>query len=222
MTDESGEKPAVDVQGNTDVAEGEKPAEGQVADSEQSLLGAAGEKPVGEGEKAEGAEAGGEKPAGEEKSSAPEKYEAFAMPEGVTMPEEVLIKFSELAKGADLSQDAAQKLVDLSIGESQRAAEAQAQAWKETREGWVDSVKQDKEFGGVKFPETVERAIRAVKRFGGDGLVEFLNSSGLGDNAELVKAFARVDQAVSEDKLVDGKPGTEEKTLAEKLYPNLK
>ena len=58
---------------------------------------------------------------------------------------------------------------------------------------------------GQAYPQKVAQATRAVQHFGGDGLVKFLNESGMGNNPELVKAFAKIGSMTAEDTIKLGK-----------------
>ena len=49
------------------------------------------------------------------------------------------------------------------------------------------------------------QAARAARYFGGDALIAFLNTSGAGNNPELVRAFAKIGSMMSEDSLKIGK-----------------
>lgn len=157
------------------------------------------------------------KPEAAKTEGAPEKYE-FNMPEGVTLAKETLGKFEGLAKELNLSQDKAQKLVDLALDHTKNLVEDQAKQWGEIREGWVNDLKNDKEFGGDKFPETCERAKRTLRTFGSESFFSFLESTGFGDNGELIRMFAKIDKHIGEDKLVDGAYTGPKKSAADLLY----
>lgn len=170
------------------------------------------------------------KAAGENKDGkevVPEKYE-FKAPEGMELDPELTDEFSKVAKELELSQEKAQKLADFGPKILQKAAEKQVQQWTEIREGWVNDLKADKEFGGPKLNETVERAKRALNKFdGGDGkLLKLLSApnkggTGFGDNDALIKFLARVDKATSEDSAIDGgDSGKDNRSAADVLYPN--
>jgi hypothetical protein len=156
---------------------------------------------------------------------APEKYE-FTAPEGVELDQELVTEFSVVAKELNLSQVDAQKLVDIGPKVIAKFAEKQADEWAGIRKGWVDSLKADKEFGGVKLPETLERAKRALNKFGDAELTKLLmppskGGTGFGDNHALIKLLAKVDQATAEDTTEDGTGGSvDNRSAAEVLYPN--
>ena len=158
---------------------------------------------------------------GKKAEGAPEKYEQFTAPEGVQLDQELVTEFTTLAKAKNLSQEAAQEVLNLGAKAVQKALSAQTERWGEIREGWVNDLKADKEFGGEKFNETVEGAKRALKRFGSDSFTGFLNATGYGDNADFIRLLARVDKATREDTVVDGdEKGEGAKDAASVLYPN--
>lgn len=156
---------------------------------------------------------------GEDEKGAPEKYEDFKLPEGYKLNPATLDKFSGLAKEMNLPQAQAQKFLDLAASQVVDAAKAQEAAFNDIRTGWVSELKSDEEFGGAKFDTTIEAANKAYARFGSAELVEFLDK-GYGDHPALVKAFARINAAISEDTTVtDGKPPAQTaKTAAQVMY----
>ena len=171
-----------------------------------------------------------DKKAAEEKAKgAPEKYADFKAPEGMELNKEVLGKFAEVAKKLNLSQEAAQAIVDVG-GEQAKAivAEAtkgfvkqQADAWKAQRDKWAEQLTKNKEWGGANEAQTKTLAIKAMQRFGSPALKEFFNH-GFGDNDELIIAFAKVGKALGEDSVVEGsKNGAEEGNVLKKMYPSL-
>lgn len=156
---------------------------------------------------------------------APEKYE-FKAADGQQFDPELTAEFSTIAKELNLTQENAQKLADFGPKILQKAMDKQVQQWTEIREGWVTAIKADKEFGGNKFAETIERAKRALGKFGDAGLSKLLaapskGGTGFGDNDSLIKFLARVDKATSEDAAVDGDPsGKDNVSAASVIYPN--
>ena len=165
---------------------------------------------TGEDDKAQGDQ---DKPQG-----APEKYE-FKLPEGVQMDEAGIEAFSEVAKDLDLTQEAAQKMLDkMGTAMATRQAEALAQVKAE----WVEGAKADKEFGGDKLTENLSVAKKALDQFGTPELRTLLNESGLGNHPEIIRAFYRAGKAISEDRFVPAGNGgpTGTKDPAKSLYPN--
>lgn len=150
---------------------------------------------------------------------APEKYADFKLPEGVEIKKPLLEAFTAAAKELNLSQTAAQKLVDLQaqnvvseIHERLTAFNAQVEEWgKQTREAF-----------GAEWNKQSLAASKAVERFGSPELRQLLNDSGLGNHPEMVKMFARVGLAISEDTPVDGRKAGGDKVPTEKLmFPTM-
>ena len=65
-------------------------------------------------------------------------------------------------------------------------------------------MKNDKELGGDNFQHTAEMAKRVMDKFGSDRLKQDLNSTGLGNNPELVRLLVNMGKSMSEDKFVHG------------------
>lgn len=157
---------------------------------------------------------------GEEVKSegAPDKYE-FTKPETLTAFDDVVIgKFSEVAKELNLTQEAAQKVLDTVAPAIQQR---QAETVKAMQESWLESTKADKEIGGEKMGENLGIAKKALDAFGSQELRALLNESGLGNHPEVIRMFYKAGQAISEDKFVGGgnqTNGAKDSDLAGKLY----
>jgi hypothetical protein len=158
------------------------------------------------------------------KEGAPEKYE-FKAPEGQALDPEGVQKLSEIAKELNLSQEKAQKFVDLAVEHTakiqKQVMEAQEKAWTAARDKWVAELKADKEVGGANFDKSRDLALRAIAKFGAPGLAEVLNS-GWGDHPALFRTFAKIGKALAEDFSVDGSAATRDEDAAKVLYPNQK
>jgi hypothetical protein len=166
-----------------------------------------------EGQQAEGGNTEGEqaKPQG-----APEKYE-FKSPDGAQFDDAVLGAYSEVAKELNLSQEAAQKVLDKVAPVIQAR---QAEQIKAARTAWAQSAMADKEFGGDNLPENIATAKKALETFGTPGLTKLLNETGLGNHPEVIRAFYRAGKAISEDKFVGGKGAPPAADDVRSLYPN--
>lgn len=177
---------------------------------------------IDEGKPGEGAKADAGK-ADEDKTKieAPETYAEFKLPNGAKLEGARLDSFTSLAKEAKLPQDAAQKFVELySKLQSEDAARLE-DAQQAIRDGWATKFSEDKEFGGQKQGETVERVKRTIKRFGGDEgakAIEQLDSRGYVDFDTLVRILARVDKTTGEDRVEDGGPSTDKRSAADIIY----
>ncbi|WP_447881594.1 peptidase [Serratia fonticola] len=149
----------------------------------------------------------------DEKPVVPEKYE-FKAPEGVEqLDPQALAVFEPIAKELGLSQEQAQKLVDI----YPQIQQQQAEAWSKQVTDWGDQVKADKEIGGDKLTASVGQAQKALDQFGTPALREYLEQSGLGNHPELVRAFAKVGKMMSEDKIIVPNQGGQ-RTAADIMY----
>ena len=155
---------------------------------------------------------------------APEQYADFTMPEGVKPHEGLLGELKGLAKEFNLPQDAAQKLADLGVKHGQTLAQQQVDALQTARETWAKEVKADVEIGGEKFEASMVAAKKAVDTFADAELKKLLNETGLGNHPSMVRVFAKIGQAISNDRFVGGRgaQSSTQKSLADKLYPSSK
>lgn len=187
--------------------EGDKPQSGAEGDKPQDDKPADGEKPA-------------DKPAEEKdqkQEGAPEKYE-FQAAEGVELDTEALKDFEPVARDLNLTNEQAQKMVDLYVTKIMpMVQQQQVEAWQKTTEQWAADVKADKEIGGDKLTSNLSAAQRALAQFGTPELKEYLEGTGLGNHPEFVKAFVKVGKAMSEDGMVTGKESGQ-RSAAEVLY----
>mgnify|MGYP001232463122 CR=1 FL=1 len=190
-TNDGGAAPAQDVK--PDTASGENGQNQQPAAAPETD----GATLLGDGAEGDAAET---KDEGEKPEGAPEKYE-WAAPEGVTLDESIMGSLSEVAKELNLSQDAAQKLVDkMAPAMAQRQA-AQVQAM---RTEWRQASSSDQEFGGAKLTENMAVAKKALDAFGTPEFRQLLEQTGMGNHPEVIRTFYRAGKAISEDGLVSG------------------
>lgn len=149
--------------------------------------------------------------------AAPEKYD-FASAEGKVQPA-VLAKFEGVARELGLSQEAAVKLIDTVAPEMQAAVKAHQDA---TVSKWATDAKADKEFGGDKLNENMAIAKKALEAFGSPELTKFLDTTGLGNHPELIRAFFRAGQKISSGSFVpSGGAPAGAKDPSKALYPSM-
>ncbi|HDT5898418.1 TPA: peptidase [Raoultella ornithinolytica] len=170
------------------------------------------DKPEPSGDKPEQGSDKDKKP----ETQAPEKYE-FTAPEGTELDSKAVELFEPVARELNLTNEQAQKLVDVYPKILSGVQQRQAEAWQKQTEGWAESVKTDKEVGGDKLTANLGAAQRALDQFGTPELREYLDGTGLGNHPELVKAFIKVGKAMSEDGVLTGKESGE-RSAAEVLY----
>lgn len=126
------------------------------------------------------------------------KYTLTA-PEGGELDTEMLDAVAPLLKSKGFTAKEAQALGDAVMKLQAGRAQAQAQAWQETVAGWADTAKKDKEIGGDRWDSTVASATRAIAKFGTPELKEYLQNTGGGNHPELIRVFAKIGAAISDD-----------------------
>lgn len=185
----------------------QQPAADQAPAAQPDTQAAQAEGEQGEAKQDEG------KPQG-----APEKYE-FATPDGMQFDDAVVGAFSEVAKDLNLSQEAAQKILD-KVGPVMAAQ--QNEALQAASAEWAEASKTDKEFGGDKLNENLAVAKKAMDQFASPELRALLNESALGNNPEVIRMFYRVGKAISEDGfVVGGNAKNAELSAAQRMYPGM-
>lgn len=186
--------------------EGDKPQPGAEGDKPQDDKPADGDKPADKPDDKE-----------QKQEGAPEKYE-FKPAEGQELDTAALEQFEPIARELNLTNEQAQKMVDLyGTKIMPMVQQQQAEAWQKTTEQWAADVKADKEIGGDKLTANLSAAQRAFDLFGTPELKEYLEVTGLGNHPDLVKTFVKIGKAMSEDGMVDGS-NQGQRSAAEVLY----
>ena len=189
--------------------------------TQQSLLGGQ-TPPAGPEVGAQGGEPpknGSEQP----QPAQPPEYTKFSIPEGFDYDDGKVSEFTTLARELNLSQEQAQKLVDLHV----RHWLGYEEGLKAQKEAWGKEAMEDPEFGGQKFVQSLRDAHRFINVFGGEKLKLALEATGVGNHPEIFKAFARAGRILGEDQLVKGAGaaptgGGTFADLANTLYPDMK
>jgi hypothetical protein len=150
------------------------------------------------------------KPAG-----APEKYEAFTVPDGFTIEDTAVNEFGALAKELNLTQEAAQKLVDYQVKFQQAQTAKLDEAVKKQAEDWAaDTLKTYKK-------DELADARRGFKAAPKD-VQQMLAAAGFDNHKSFVDFFMKVGRAIKEDKFETGKgKGGQAKSPANVIYPEL-
>ena len=157
------------------------------------------------------------------KAGAPEVYE-FKAAEGQTFDPEFLKSYSEVAKELNLTQEAAQTMID-KVGPV--LAQQQAAQIAQVRNDWAEASKVDAEFGGTKFDENLAIAKQSIDKFATPEFKQMLDDTGLGNHPEWIRYCYRVSKAFSPDNFEGGhKEGgaapNDFNSMASKLYPGQK
>lgn len=141
------------------------------------------------------------------KPSVPEKYEFANLPEGYKLDDAALGEWSGVFKELNLTQEQAQKLVEMDAKRftAANSPEAQQKAAIESRNQqvaqWETELKQDKDLGGANFEANVGVAQKAMAEFGTPELRTMLEQSGLGTHPEVVRFFHKVGKELGEGSL---------------------
>lgn len=131
-------------------------------------------------------------------------YGEFKLPEGVTVDAASLRPAAELFAETGLSQDQAQKFIDLAMARETAAAHKSVQAFVDLQNQWVSEIKADPDIGGDRLKASLASANRAIDRLDVPGLREALNFTGAGNHPAIVKAFVRLGQMIAEDRFRPG------------------
>lgn len=158
----------------------------------------------------------------------PEAYE-LTFSEGIAPDDATIAEATPLLQELKLSNEQAQKFVPLIEAHTARALaarDAQIDSYiAGERAAWLESAKADPEIGGDKFDASLTSAAKALDRFGATKDSDFralLETSGLGNHPEMIRMFAKIGAAVSEDTSFprSGSATQAPRTLAETLYPS--
>jgi hypothetical protein len=164
-------------------------------------------------------ESGGGTPRSEEATARP-GYTDFKLPEGVTFDPDSLRPAAELFAESGLSQEQAQKFIDLAMARESAAAQRGVQAFVDLQNRWVSEIKADPDIGGDRLKASLASAARAIDRLNVAGLREALDFTGAGNHPAIVRAFVRLGQLISEDRFRPGPPApaAAPRSLADVIY----
>lgn len=175
---------------------------------------------------ADGAATAGGEQAGDSASEAPEgevpeKYE-WTLPEGFEgeLDQQAVEAFEPIARELRLTQEQANKMVELHAQSLMKANQAAREQIASQMQQWNESLRNDADFGGVKFDQNVAVAQKAVQAFGSPELTQVLNETGLGNHPALVKAFHQIGKAISEDRFVMGNQSSGPRSAGAIMYPD--
>ena len=159
---------------------------------------------------------------------APENYEFNAKVADAPqeLDPEVLTAVGDVAKELNLSQEAAQKVLDKVAPVVQAK---QAKALEDAKAGWVNDSQSDEEFGGENFDANLKTAKSALDTFGNDALKSLLVETGFGNHPEIIRFMYRAGKAISEDSYIGNSEGADSlrtsgpkdfNAIANSLYSN--
>jgi hypothetical protein len=169
----------------------------------------------GDGEKADGDDKDGE----DGNPGVPEAYElkvtvkdAEGKDTEVEIDTELLAKATPTLKELGLTNEQANKLAPFIVEAQERAFAKQAEDFATVKADWAKEAAADPEIGGKNWKATQANAARALDHFVGPMKVKgengeevanptraLLNESGLGNHKDLIRAFAKIGEAMGED-----------------------
>ena len=153
------------------------------------------------------------------KAGAPEEYAEFTMPEGMQVDTALLDQFKPIAKELNLTQEQAQKLVDLQAQSVVNAEKTRAEQWANITKEWQTTAKADAEIGGTEYDANCKIAVRAINTFGTPELKTMLNQYGIGNHPEMIRLMTRIGKGMAEDKIVIPGAGVgTKKSIEDNLY----
>lgn len=143
------------------------------------------------------------------KNQVPEEYADFTVPDGVELDKELLTtEFEPFARELGLTQEKAQKLVDMGSKIVERMTTQMHDAHAERVAGWLETAKADAELkADIALGEKSEAA-RALNTIATPELKAYLNETGLGNHPEMIRMFLRIAPSMREDGLERGGAGS--------------
>lgn len=147
----------------------------------------------------------------------PERYDLKA-PANAQLDAAFLERTAAEARALGLSQEAAQKYLEAKHGEIAKFQEAQLTQHAQRVQQWAEQTKNDPEIGGANFAQTSELAARVFDKYATPEFKKLVGEAGFGNHPELVRVFARIGKAISEDALALGNLGGGKKDAATVLY----
>jgi len=151
----------------------------------------------------------------------PIEYTDFKLPEGFEAEPDTLGNFKTLAKEYKLTQEQAQKLVDLQASLATRQSKITEQQWADVQKGWRDSATGDKEYGGKEFNANIGVAKKALDKYGTPELKQAIELTGMGNHPEFIRLLYRVGKTLTEDKVMGGQETGAKPDAAKLLYPTM-
>ncbi len=139
-------------------------------------------------------------------NEATEKYD-LKLPEGTVLDPSNLEAISDFAKSLKLTNEQAQALVDNKVASDKAYAELLAEAQEKQTAEWKQAVLRDPEIGGEAAAKNAEVALRVLKRFGTDSLMQELETTGYGNHPELTRLLVRIGKAAGDDTLISPPKG---------------
>lgn len=155
----------------------------------------------------------------------PEKYE-FTPVDGVEIDQAAVALADPVLRELGLSNEAANKLVPVLRGVIANRDQQMIDSIATERAKWLTDAKADPEIGGRAFGDTLALAATALDRLGfvkDSPFRKLLDESGLGNHAEMIRAWSKVGKAIGEDSdFIRTTAAPVKKSADAILYPDMK
>tara|TARA_R110002020_G_scaffold161060_1_gene345790 strand:+ start:274 stop:1080 length:807 start_codon:yes stop_codon:yes gene_type:complete len=131
----------------------------------------------------------------------PDKYEIAVNDKEVD--KEFFSNFKQAAHGAGILPNQAQKIFDWYNEASGKMVQDQTNQTQATEKEAIDSLRNE---WGSAYDSKLKAAHAGVSHYGNEELTAFLEETGLGNNPNIIKTFAKIGESLSEDAFKDGGP----------------
>jgi hypothetical protein len=131
-------------------------------------------------------------------------YDFGDFDEGIELTDERRESWSKKFQEVNLTQGQVAQLVKMRQEEAKAEYEAQIREVEQREIDHLNAAKNDKEIGGDKWDETVDLAKRGVKALGGNAILELIESTGNGNNPEMLRELRRIGLMVNNDTFENG------------------
>ena len=126
----------------------------------------------------------------------PESADKYDLGELGSLQEDFVKEFAEQAHKAGLTAKQAKQI----MGYYNEAAGKESEQEIQQRQADVDNaIGELKQEWGEAFDTQIHKAQVALKQFGGEEMMTYLNETGLGNDVRLIKLFAKVGESLRED-----------------------
>jgi hypothetical protein len=142
------------------------------------------------------------------------------LPENSLLDQTKVDEVLAYAKAKGLNNEQAQDLLNREDATLKTFIANQNETLAKVSQEWKQQAMTDKEIGGPDFNKNVEMAHRAIKQYGNETLINYLNESGLGNHPDVVRMFMRIGKAMADDKIITSSSKTTvSRSLEDVFYP---
>lgn len=149
------------------------------------------------------------------KAVVPEVYTLTAPEGSAGIDEAALNLVTPVLKKFNVTNEGAQDLANI-------FAQIQAQQAAAQTTQWLADAKADKEIGGQAFDANSKLAQQAFAKFATPELRQFMETTGLGNHPEVLRAFVKIAKASAQDTHVTADAGNAPVDPAKRLFPTMK